>query len=185
MDMNEIIAQLKSLNEQADKTIASMKEKSEKAYEEYESELFNRLANIHNELKTILNVIEDNKYYTVHTYDVKSLERKYAVVFRYNCFELYETKENGYVSYDNLVHRRSLLCVSDTFSRRHLNECVANSSWRSAVVKYIADNWDVIKDDVLKNFMKEYSANIEEKLRKETEIFNARKAEYTFKVKGE
>lgn len=173
MEINEILAQLKSLDEQANQTIASMKHKESQMFEKYYENLTNKIKKIYEEISPLLQIIMgDEKYRIILTdrvYGTQTTPIGYELVLAKNEFD--------FGQYGIFGFRSTYMICSDFngFTEER------NTQYVREQYKMLVDNWDAWKETVFTEFTKQYTERIEKKLAYATESFNIKKEKYTFK----
>ena len=165
MEINEILAQLKSLSKQADETIASMKYKESQMFEEYCENLVNKINDIYEELSPLLRMVDDKPFFIEVT---RRTEDKYVfgLVLEKDAF--------NFATYGGSYGYR----IRSDFDGFHGDR---NCEYTRNQYKMLVDNWDVWKETVFTEFTKKYTERIEKRLAEATEQFETHKEEWTFR----
>lgn len=175
MEINEILAQLKSLSKQADETIASMKYKESQMFEEYCESLTNKIKDIYTEISPLLQMIGDGTYFVPVTEKVYGTKHPcdtpygYGLILEKNAFNF---GTHNYLGWSYSYRIRSDF---DGFKGD------MNTEYIRQHYKMLVDNWDAWKETVFSEFMKQYTERIEKRLANATEQFETHKEEWTFR----
>ena len=168
MEINEILTRLKSLNKQADETIASMKYKESQMFEEYCESLTNKIKDIYTELFPILQMIGEETY-SIHVTDRTLDHYGYGLIIEKNMFNFGRYTRNGW------IYGYRIRSDFDGFKGD------SNTEDMRCHYKMLVDNWDEWKETVFTEFTKMYTERIEKRLANATEQFEAHKEEWTFR----
>lgn len=168
MEINEILAQLKSLSKQADETIASMKYRESQMFEEYCESLTNKIKDIYTELSPLLQMIGEGTY-SIHVTDRTLDHYGYGLILEKNMFNFGRYTRSGW------IYGHRIRSDFDGFKGD------SNTEDMRCHYKMLVDNWDAWKETVFTEFTKQYTERIEKRLANATEQFETHKEEWTFR----